>query len=51
MTDKKLKVITLRVSKELLDRMSEVRTTEGISVTFQFVEGAKMFLLKRKEKK
>ena len=50
MVDKRLKVITLRVPIDLLARLSDVRTNEGISVTFQFIKGAELFL-KLKEKK
>lgn len=43
------KVITIRVKKDLLKKMSKIREDEGISITFQLHKGAEMYL-KTKEK-
>jgi len=48
MGSKKLKLINIRVPEDLLDRMSAIREKEGISVTFQFVKGAEMYLDSKK---
>ena len=50
MTDNRLKAITLRVPIELLARMSELRKNEGISVTFQFIKGADLYLSKKEKR-
>ena len=42
------KMITIRVSTDLLDKMSRYRRLEGVSVTFQLCKGAELFL-KEKE--
>ena len=41
---KKTKVITIRVPIDLLNKMSEYREKEGVSVTFQLTRGAEKFL-------
>ncbi len=38
------KTISMRVPKELLKNMSKVRTEEGITITFQFLKGAELYL-------
>jgi len=51
MTDNRLKVVNFRVPIDLLARMSEVRKNEGITVTFQFIKGAELYLLAREKKR
>ncbi len=41
---RKAKMITIRIEKDLLDVMSRYRRLEGVSVTFQLCKGAEMFL-------
>jgi len=38
------KMITVRVPRDLLDKMSRYRRLEGVTVTFQMTKGAEMFL-------
>jgi len=38
------KIITVRVPKDLLAKMSAYRHKEGASVTFQICKGAEMYL-------
>jgi len=38
------KLITIRVPKDLLNRMSNYRRLEGVSVTFQLCKGAEIYL-------
>ena len=42
--DRDSKIITIRVSRDLLDNMSRYRRLEGVSVTFQLCKGAEMYL-------
>jgi len=44
------KTISIRVPKELLKKMSDYRTKEGVSVTYQLCKGAELYL-KTKEGK
>lgn len=44
MGSKKLKLINIRVPEDLLNKMNRIRENEGITVTFQFIKGAKMYL-------
>jgi len=38
------KMITIRVPVDLLRKMSNYRTKEGVSVTFQLTKGAELYL-------
>jgi len=38
------KMITIRVPKDLLKKMSSYRAKEGVSVTFQLTKGAELYL-------
>lgn len=38
------KMITVRVPRELLGKMSRYRKLEGVSITFQLCKGAEMYL-------
>ncbi len=42
--------INVRIPIGLLNRMTKVRTDEGISVSFQLVKGAEMYLKDKKVK-
>ena len=46
--DYSTKMITIRVPKDLLNKMSNYRRLEGVSVTFQLCKGAELYLKEKK---
>ncbi len=42
--DRSTKIITIRVPRDLLAKMSRYRRLEGVSVTFQLCKGAELYL-------
>ena len=42
------KTITIRFPVDILEQLTKIREEEGVSVTFQLVKGAELYLKKRK---